>query len=85
MIKHKFVSTWADLNDLSYEITFFKKSGWRVVKSDRLVHLPAPLLFNLDARERWSLLENELNAYIEEHIHHTEDNGEEAENNLPAL
>jgi hypothetical protein len=34
MIQRKFVSSWADLNNLSYEITFFKKSGWRVVKSD---------------------------------------------------
>jgi hypothetical protein len=34
MIQHKFVSSWADLNNLSYEITFFRKSGWRVVKSD---------------------------------------------------
>jgi hypothetical protein len=52
MIHHKFVSSWADLNNLSYEITFFKKSSWRVVKSDRLVNLHVPLLFNLDARER---------------------------------
>jgi hypothetical protein len=34
MMQHKFVSSWADLNNLSYEITFFKKSCWRVVKSD---------------------------------------------------
>ena len=64
MIKHKFISTWADLNNLSYEITLFKKSGWRVVKSDRLVNLHAPLLLNLDAREGWSLMEDELNIYI---------------------
>jgi hypothetical protein len=37
MIQHKFVSSQAWLGNLSYEITFFKKSGWRVVKSDRLV------------------------------------------------
>jgi hypothetical protein len=82
MIQHKFVSSWADLNNLSYEITFFKKSGWRVVKSDRLVNLPAPLLFNLDAREGWSLMEDELNTYIEEHSQHVEDDGEEAEDLL---
>ena len=82
MIKHKFVSTWADLNNLPYEITFFKKSGWRVAKSDRLVHLPAPLLLNLGAREGWSLMENELNAYIEEHCQHVEDDGEGAEDNF---
>jgi hypothetical protein len=67
MIQHKFVSSWADLNNLSNEITFFQKSGWRVVKSDRLVNLPAPLLLNIDAREGWSLMEDDLNTYIEEH------------------
>jgi hypothetical protein len=34
MIQHKFVSSQAWLGNLSYEITFFKKSSWRVVKSD---------------------------------------------------
>jgi hypothetical protein len=82
MIQHKFVSSWTDLNNLSYEITFFKKLGWRVVKSDRLVNLLAPLLFNLDVREGWSLIEDELNTYIEEHPQHVEDGGEEAEDNL---
>jgi hypothetical protein len=82
MIQHKFVSSWADLNNLSYEITFFKKSGWRVVKSDRLVNLHAPLLLNLDAREGWSLMEDELNTYIEEQSQHVEDDGEEAEDNF---
>jgi hypothetical protein len=82
MIQHKFVSSWADLKNLSYEITFFKKSGWRVVKSDRLVNLPAPLLLNLDAREGWSLMEDDLNTYMEEHSQHVENNGEEAEENF---
>jgi hypothetical protein len=67
MLQHKFVSSRAGLSNLSYEITFFKKSGWRVVKSDRLVHLPAPLLFNLDVRNGWSVMEDELDAYMEEH------------------
>jgi hypothetical protein len=69
------------LNNLSYEITFFKKSGWRVVKADRLVNLHAPLLFNLDARERWSLMEDELDAYMEEHSQLVQDDGEGAEDN----
>jgi hypothetical protein len=30
MIQQKFVSSWADLNNISYEITFFNKSWWRV-------------------------------------------------------
>jgi hypothetical protein len=55
------------LDNLSFEITFFKKSTWKVVKADRSVHLPAPLLFNLDRRNGWSLTEDELDVYIEEH------------------
>jgi hypothetical protein len=70
MIQHKFVSSEAWLGNLSYEITFFKKSAWRVVKSDRLVHLPAPLLFNLDGRNGWSLTEDELDAYMKEDPQH---------------
>jgi hypothetical protein len=66
---------------LSYEITFFKKSGRRVVKSDRLVHLPAPLLFNLDVRNGWSLMEDELDAYMEEHPQHVYDDGKGTEDN----
>jgi hypothetical protein len=37
------------------------------VKADRSVHLPAPLLFNLDRKNGWSLTEDELDAYLEEH------------------
>jgi hypothetical protein len=50
MLHQKFVSPHACLDNLSFEITFFKKSTWKVVKSDRSVHLLAPLLFNLDRR-----------------------------------
>ena len=82
MVQHKFVSPRADLNNLPYEITFFKKSGWRVAKSDRLVNLHAPLLFNLDVKEGWSLMEDELDIYIEEHFQHVEDDGGEAEDNF---
>jgi hypothetical protein len=69
------------LGNLSYEITFFKKSGWRVVKSDRSVHLHAPLLFNFDGRNRWSLMEDELDTYMEEHPQHVHDDGEGMEDN----
>jgi hypothetical protein len=34
-------------------------------------------LFNLDVREGWSLMEDDLNTYIEEHSQHVEDGGEE--------
>jgi hypothetical protein len=67
MLHHKFVSPHAYLNNLMFEITFFKKSTWKVVKTDRSVHLPAPLLFKLDHRNGWSLTEDELDMYIEEH------------------
>jgi hypothetical protein len=67
MLHHKFVSLHACLDNLSFEITFFKKSTWKVAKADRSVHLPAPLLFNLDCGNGWSLTEDELDAYIEEH------------------
>jgi hypothetical protein len=82
MIHHKFVSSQAWLGNLSYEVTFFKKSGWKVVKSDRSVHLSAPLLLNLDGRNGWSLMEDELDAYMEEHPQHMHDDGEGTEDNF---
>jgi hypothetical protein len=68
MLFQKFVSPHACLNNLTFEISFFKKSTWKVVKTDRSVHLPAPLLFNLDHRNGWSLTEDELGTYLEEHL-----------------
>ena len=65
MIQHKFVSSWASLSELSCEITFLK-AGWRKSKSERVVLLPAPVLFNLDNREGWSLTEEELDTYLGE-------------------
>ena len=76
MMKHNFIPNWAALNNLSYELSFVKKSGWRVVKSDHIVGMPAPLLFNLDRRESWSFLEDELDAYMESHGQSAEDDGE---------
>jgi hypothetical protein len=67
MIHHKFISPPASLINLTFKLTFFKKTTWRVVKTDRSVRLPAPLLFNLDRRNGWSLTEDELDAYVEEH------------------
>jgi hypothetical protein len=67
MLHHKFVSPHACLDNLLFKITLFKKSTWKVVKADRSVHLPAPLLFNLDRKNGCSLMEDELDAYIEEH------------------
>jgi hypothetical protein len=81
MIRHKFVSPHACLDNLPFEITFFRESSWRVVKTDRSVHLPAPLLFKLDRRNGWSLTEHELDAYMEDHPQHVHEDGEEAEDN----
>jgi hypothetical protein len=82
MIQHKFVSSKAWLGNLSFEITFFKKLGWNVVKSDQSVHLPAPLLFNLDGKNGWSLTEDDFDAYMEEHPQHVHEDGEGTEDNF---
>jgi hypothetical protein len=82
MIHHKFVSPHACLDNLSFEITIFKESPWRVVNTDRSVYLPAPLLFNLDRRNGWSLTEDELDAYIEEHPPPVHDDGEATEESV---
>jgi hypothetical protein len=81
MLHQKFVSPHACLNKLTFEITFFKKSTWKVVKADRSVHLPAPLLFNLDRRNGWSLMEDELDEYLEEHLPPVQD-GEATEESV---
>jgi hypothetical protein len=47
-----------------------------MVKTDRSVHLPAPLLFNLDRRNEWSLTEEEFDTYMVEHPQRTHDDGE---------
>jgi hypothetical protein len=82
MIQHKFVSPQINRNSLAYEITFFKKSGWRLAKFIRSVDLPAPLLFNLDNRERWSLTEHDLDKYIEEHCQHAGEDERDTEDNF---
>ena len=79
VVQHKFLLPQANQNSLVYEITFFKKPKWRVVKSARLVNLPAPLLFNLDNREGWSLMEHELDQYMEEHGQYVENDEMETE------
>jgi hypothetical protein len=68
MIHHKFISPPASLISLTYELTFFKRTTWKVVKTERSVRLPAPFLFTLDRRNGWSLTEDELDAYVEEHL-----------------
>jgi hypothetical protein len=74
VLLHKIVSPHACLDNLSFEITFFKKSTWKVVKADRSVHL-----FNLDRRNGWSLMEDELDVYIEEHPPPVHEDGEATE------
>jgi hypothetical protein len=55
-----------------------------MVKTDRSVHLPAPLLFNLDRRKGWSLTEEELDTYMEEHPQRTHDDGEGTDSAHPS-
>ena len=54
--------------------------GWRIARSLQLVPLHVPLLFNLDVRGRWSLQEDEIDSFMEEHNHNAEDNVEGDEN-----
>jgi hypothetical protein len=82
MIKHDFVSDWSNLSNLSYKITFYKKNWRTTKKTEKLVGLPAPALFNLDSRKNWSVTEDELNAYIEGDGHHAGDGTEEVEERL---
>jgi hypothetical protein len=44
--------------------------------------LPAPLLFNLDGRNGWSLIKGELDAYIEEHPQPVHGDGEATEDSV---
>src|SRR5215203_4091088 len=79
MIRHEFISDASSLNNLHYRITLYKKS-WSITKKiEKLVRLPAPALFNLDARDGWSITENELNAYIERESRRAREDVEEAE------
>jgi hypothetical protein len=82
MIKHEFVSDSSNLGNLFYKMTFYKRA-WRITKkTEKLVRLPAPVLFNLDSRNDWSVTEGALNAHIEGGGHHARDNTEEAEEHL---
>ena len=64
-----------------FEISFWKQSR-RLIKTDRTINLPAPSLFNLFGRVRWSLKESELDAYIAKHGQHVEDSERNVEDNL---
>ena len=82
MIKHEFVSDSSNLGNLSYKITFYKKTWRTTKKTEKLVGLPAPVLYSIDSRKDWSVTEGELNAYIEGDGHHARDGTEEAEEHL---
>jgi hypothetical protein len=43
--------------------------------------LPAPLSFNLDGRNGWSLTEDELDTYMEAHPQHIHEDGEGTKDN----
>jgi hypothetical protein len=75
MISHQFISRWSTIDNLSYELVFVKKTRWRTKTYERIVCLPAPLLFNLDVRQGWSFSEGDLDAYMEEHGLHADSEG----------
>jgi hypothetical protein len=82
MIKHEFVSDSSNLSNLFYKITFYKKTWRTTKKTEKLVGLPAPVLFNFDSRKNWSVTEGELNAYLEGDGHQARGGTEEAEEHL---
>ena len=63
------------IDNLCYELVFVKKIRWRTKTYERIVCLPAPLLFNLDVRQGWSFSEGDLDAYMEEHGLHADSEG----------
>jgi hypothetical protein len=67
MIRHHSVPSWATLDNLTYNLVFVTKSRIASKTSERLVCLPAPVLFNLDGRENWAFSEEDLDAYMREH------------------
>ena len=78
MIRHHFVPTWATLDDLTYYLVFVTKTFPLPKTSERLVCLPAPVLFNIHGRDNWSFSEKELDAYMSEHGSQAETHDEEA-------
>ena len=62
---HHFVTRSSTIDNIFYELLFASNS-------ERLVRLPAPLLFNHDAREGWAFEEKELDAYLESQEGHEE-------------
>src|SRR3954467_10054824 len=78
MVQHNFVSSWATVRDLLYEISFVKH-GWRGGRTEKVVYLPAPALFNFDNRQGWSLTEEEFDTHVAELSQQEENVGEDAE------
>src|SRR3954469_16970853 len=75
MIQHGFVSLGANVRSLPYEISFTQQ-GRRKGRTEKIVYLPAPALFNFDNRQGWSLTEEEFDTYVAE-LSQQEENVEE--------
>ena len=80
MIQHGFVSLGANVRIFPFELSFVQQ-GRRKGKSEKIVYLPAPTLFNFDNRQGWSLTEEELDAYVGELSHQEENVEDDAEDN----
>ena len=77
MIQHGFVSLGANVRSLPYELSFAQQ-GRGKGRTEKIVYLSAPALFNFDNRQGWSLTEEELDTYVAELSQQEENVGEDA-------
>ena len=80
MIQHGFVSLGANVRSLPYELSF-PRQGRRKGRTEKIVYLHAPALFNFDNRQGWSLTEEEVDTYVVELSQQEENVEEDAEDN----
>ena len=78
MIQHGFVSLGANVRSLLFELSFAQR-GWKGGRTEKIVYLHAPALFNFDNRQGWSLTEEEVDTYVGELSQQEENVGEDAE------
>ena len=60
-----------------YELSF-SQQGQRKGRTEKIIYLHAPALFNVDNRQGWSLTEEEFDTYVAELSQQEENVGEDA-------
>ena len=80
MIQHGFVSLGDNVRSLPYELSFAQQSR-RKGRTEKIVYLPAPALFNFDNRQGWLLMEEEVDTYVGELSQQEGNVEEDAEDN----